>query len=223
MQYYSTKIIHLGSCAFRQPKAASHCSKLHGYRLSTKITFTCKELDENNWCVDFGSLKELKAIFENQFDHTTCISLNDPELETFKMLNEKGIVDLRVMSGVGIEKFAEFIFNTANNFIKAKTNNRCWVQQVEVWEHEQNSAGIVNLTIEDIKHAQKMLQEESQTQPKAEVEKQVIFTEEKSTCSIPQEITTQQPPAPNSAANPLYAKKSTGWSDSFKGTSWGNK
>lgn len=58
------------SCAFRQPTATSHCNMIHGYALSFQFTFGCGALDENNWVVDFGGLKELKEWLEFSFDHT---------------------------------------------------------------------------------------------------------------------------------------------------------
>ena len=138
--FRSTKIIELGSCAFRQPKATSHCKYLHGYRLVAKFLFGCNELDNKNWVVDFGGLKGLKTKLEKQFDHTTIISSDDPFLEDFKKLNDKGVIDLRIMDGVGIEKFAEYCYNLASSFIDDMTEGRCWVKKVEVWEHEKNSA-----------------------------------------------------------------------------------
>jgi len=145
MHYYSTKTIDLGSCAFRQPYANSHCKFLHGYRLVAKFVFACNNLDKNNWVVDFGGLSELKNILEKQFDHTTVVWEKDPQLELFRLLNERGVVDLRVMQdGVGIEKFAEYCFDVANKYIKGVTNDRCWVESVEVWEHEKNSAFVKN-------------------------------------------------------------------------------
>ena len=140
MSFTSTKIIELGSCAFRQPKAESHCRFIHGYRLTAKFWFGASQLDENNWVVDFGSLKHLKKILQAQFDHTMVIAADDPAIRAFKMLNDDDIVDLRIMDGVGIEKFAEYCFNTANKFIKESTEGRCWVDKVEVFEHENNSA-----------------------------------------------------------------------------------
>lgn len=141
MSFSSTKIIELGSCAFRQPEAKSHCRFLHGYRLVGKFWFGAKELDENNWVVDFGGLKNLKKLFQLQFDHTTVISSTDPAIANFKSLNEHGIVDLRIMEGgVGIEKFAEFCYKTADEYVKEVTNNRCWCKKVEIFEHENNSA-----------------------------------------------------------------------------------
>ena len=141
MSFQSTKIIELGSCAFRQPRAESHCSYLHGYRLTAKFWFEAKELDENHWVVDFGSLKDLKQILQDQFDHTTCIAQDDPLLPAFKELANKEGCDLRIMpSGTGIERIAEWCYNAANRFVAGATNNRCQCTQVEVFEHENNSA-----------------------------------------------------------------------------------
>jgi 6-pyruvoyltetrahydropterin/6-carboxytetrahydropterin synthase len=139
-KFTSTKIIELGSCAFRQPRADSHCKYLHGYRLTAKFWFTAKELDQNNWVVDFGGLKELKKLLQDQFDHTTCISKDDPKLDAFRRLDEAGVCDLRVMDGVGIEKFAEWCHAAADNFVGVTTNMRCRCVAVEVFEHENNSA-----------------------------------------------------------------------------------
>jgi len=140
-KFTSTKVIPLGSCAFRQPTAESHCRFIHGYRLQAKFWFTCNELDKNNWVVDFGGLKPLKAELEQTFDHKTVVSIKDPQLEIFKMLELQGIVELVIMeNGVGIERFAEFCFNAANEFIKNTTEGRCWCSRVEVWEHPDNSA-----------------------------------------------------------------------------------
>lgn len=138
--YSSTKIIELGSCAFRQPQADSHCRFLHGYRLTAKFWFEATHLDHNNWVVDFGALKELKSILQHQFDHTTCISRSDPKHMLFKQMRDEGLCDLRIMDGVGIEKFAEFCHGKADEFVKHTTQGRCRCSQVEVFEHENNSA-----------------------------------------------------------------------------------
>jgi 6-pyruvoyltetrahydropterin/6-carboxytetrahydropterin synthase len=140
--YVSTKIIELGSCAFRQWRAThSRCSYIHGYQLKAKFWFGCSELDERNWAVDFGGLKELKAKLQQQFDHTLCIAADDPQLPLFQQLHDAKACDLRVMqNGVGIERTAEFCFNLASEHIKELTKGRCWVEKVEVWEHDLNSA-----------------------------------------------------------------------------------
>ena len=141
MSFTSTKILELGSCAFRQPKADhSHCRFLHGYRLTAKFWFAANTLDKHNWVVDFGSLDHLKKLLKNQFDHTTVIDKSDPYIESFQGLDGAGVLDLRVMDGVGIEKFAEYCFKVSNDFISEQSEGRCWVDKVEVFEHENNSA-----------------------------------------------------------------------------------
>lgn len=140
-RYVSTKVIPLGSCAFRQPLAKSHCRFIHGYRLQAKFWFTCSSLDSNNWVVDFGALKGLKTILEETFDHKTVVSGTDPDLDMFKELQKRNMIELVIMAdGVGIEKFANFCFEVADDYIKDSTYGRCWVRKVEVWEHEGNSA-----------------------------------------------------------------------------------
>lgn len=138
--FQSTKIIELGSCAFRQPNAESHCKFIHGYRLTAKFWFEADRLDTNNWVVDFGSLKGLKKLMQDQFDHTTCIAQTDPKLDMFKKLRDAGVCDLRIMDGVGIEKFAEYCHTVAQAYVDELTDGRCRCVQVEMFEHENNSA-----------------------------------------------------------------------------------
>ncbi len=140
--FQSTKILDLGSCAFRQPKAGhSHCRFIHGYRLTAKFWFGTNVLDKHNWVVDFGSLKGLKNKLHDQFDHTTCIAADDPTLPIFEELVKADACDLRIMpNGTGIERIAEWCFDTSDQYVKALTKGRCWVDRVEVWEHEKNSA-----------------------------------------------------------------------------------
>lgn len=138
--FKSTKVIELGSCAFRQPTATSHCRFLHGYRLTAKFWFEADALDQNNWVVDFGGLKDLKKILQDQFDHTTCVSKEDPKLMLFKQMNDTGLCDLRIMDGVGIEKFAEWCWSAANTHVEKITEGRCRCIKAEVFEHESNSA-----------------------------------------------------------------------------------
>ena len=141
-KFQSTKVIELGSAAFRQWRAShSHCQYVHGYQLKAKFWFGCSELDEKNWAADFGGLKELKSILHNTFDHKLLIASDDPCLDEFILLEKKGAVQLSIFeNGVGIERAAEYCFNTASEFIKEKYGERVWVERVEVFEHEDNSA-----------------------------------------------------------------------------------
>lgn len=128
------------SCCFRQWRAKdSHCRFLHGYAFSIKLTFQ-GELDERNWVYNFGDLKEIKKYLEDLLDHKTVIAEDDPELETFKQLDKQGLIQLRVIPSVGCEKFAQYIFDYVANYVKQRTNDRVKLFEVEVKEHDSNSA-----------------------------------------------------------------------------------
>ena len=143
MTYFSTKTYghNIGlSAVFRQPNADhSHCHLLHGYSLQFKFTFGCSELDNKNWAVDFGGLKPLKAWLEDMFDHKLCLDNNDPHVVAFKRLESLDL-EIRYFDGVGAEKFAQHAFEFADKLIRDKTNDRCWVEEVECSEHGANSA-----------------------------------------------------------------------------------
>lgn len=143
MAYFSTKRyghnIGLSAC-FRQPKAHSHCKFLHGYSLAFKFTFGCNELDERNWVVDFGGLKTLKTMLEDTFDHKVVLDKDDPHLMDFRVLQAKELIDIVVLDGVGVEKFAEHAYEMATKVVDVLTDGRCWVEEVECAEHGANSA-----------------------------------------------------------------------------------
>ena len=206
MSFESTKVIELGSCAFRQWRADhSHCKFIHGYRLISKFWFGCDNLDDRHWVVDFGSLKELKNTLEKQFDHTLCVAADDPCLEDFKKLHEKGVCDLRIMAtGVGIERTAQWCFITADMIVRSQTKNRCWVNKVEVWEHEKNSA---IYSYESINRCKSEHIEEKKIEPVAVSTHHIMNSE--------QVLSNGPIPAP------VGNKVTSGWSNPFGGTSWG--
>ena len=144
MTHHSTKTYghNIGlSAVFRQPNADhSHCHLLHGYSLAFKFTFGCEELDNKNWAVDFGGLKPLKAWLEDHFDHKLALDMNDPHLEKFKELEKLDLAEIRMFDGVGAEMFAKHAFEFADKLIREKTDNRCYVVEVECAEHGANSA-----------------------------------------------------------------------------------
>jgi 6-pyruvoyltetrahydropterin/6-carboxytetrahydropterin synthase len=226
--YTSTKVIELGSCAFRQPKAKSHCRFLHGYRLSAKFEFTTFTLDENNWVVDFGALNGLKRQLESLFYHTTIISTSDPELDTFTTLHQKGVIDLRVLPAVGIEAFAAKCAEIASKEIDIITSNRCWVSKVEVWEHEKNSATFTPLHYNtDASAATTAVTDRGlvvTSKPDGII---VLGTASKSeSLSLSKPEVKPEASAMQSFINsaPLHnTKVSNSMRDPFKGTSWGNK
>lgn len=144
MTFQSTKQygheIGLSAC-FRQWKAHSHCSKLHGYALAVKFVFACNELDETNWVVDFGSMKSLKGMLEDTFDHKLLVAEDDPQLQEILRLQSLGVADVVVVPACGCEMFADMIFQCAKIWLSDNGYTpRVWLVSVEVKEHGANSA-----------------------------------------------------------------------------------
>lgn len=147
MSFISTKTYNhsIGlSCAFRQWRAKhSHCKYIHGYALSVRLNFKGM-LNDRNWVYDFGDLKFVKEFLEDTFDHKTVVAEDDPELESFKELEEKGLIQLKIIPHVGCEKFAEYICKQISTTIEVNSNERVKLMSVEVREHSGNSAIYIN-------------------------------------------------------------------------------
>lgn len=211
-QFESTKVIELGSCAFRQWRAKhSACQYVHGYQLKAKLWFGSASLDEKNWVVDFGGLKDLKQTLNNQFDHTLCVAEDDPALDLFIELEKQGAAKLRIMQGgVGIERTAEWVFKTADTYIRELTEDRCWVNRVEVFEHENNSA---------IYFAEKRKVPFKPLSPaSAGVDVQLSNT----LVEPPAEIVLNEETVTHSTAAPVGNKVTSGKGGWFEGTTWGS-
>jgi 6-pyruvoyltetrahydropterin/6-carboxytetrahydropterin synthase len=131
------------SACFRQPFANSHCRDPHGYPLSFKFMFEAHVLDSNNWVLDFGSLKPLKAWLVDNFDHRTLLAANDPALPDFHALYDKfGFAPVNVVSAVGCEAFAKMAWDYANAMLPLddRAGRGLRLVEVEVREHGANSA-----------------------------------------------------------------------------------
>jgi len=183
-KYYSTKTYGNDrglSCTFRQWRSThSHCSLLHGYSIGIKLIFESETLDDRNWVMDFGGLKAFKEWSEYMFDHTLIIAEDDPFLSKFKELNaivrtdsedpnsevpqKRGAVcDIRIVEGVGCEKFAELVYKKMDSILKSFQKHGHWeyvdnnqhvhryecrypvgvgvrLKSAEVFEHAGNSA-----------------------------------------------------------------------------------
>ena len=148
-KYQSNKLFDGYSTCFRQWKAdGTHCKFLHGYAVSFRVWFE-GDLDHRNWVFDFGGMKRAthtidgmapKDFFAWLLDHTTIVAQDDPYLEKFIQMDKDGIIQLRILPSVGCERFAEFLYNVINTFLKVETENRVKAVKVEVYEHERNAA-----------------------------------------------------------------------------------
>ena len=108
--------------------------------------------------------------------------------------------------GVGIEKTAEWCLNTANKYIKETTNGRCWVEKVEVWEHDKNSA---------------LAFASNKCCSNRDTATQTHTTVAAPAPEIQEAINNVVTQGNNPNAAPVGNKVTTGFSNLFAGTSWG--
>lgn len=145
-QYVSTKeFVDAFPCAYRQWRADSHCNHIHGYAFSMKFFFGTNFLDVRNWAADYGGLKELKSVLQDQFDHTLLVASDDPYIETYKMLQEKNLAKLTILPRLGCEGLADMLYKYVNGvYIPDMWGpgeaNRLWCFRVEVRETQSNMA-----------------------------------------------------------------------------------
>lgn len=151
------------SACFRQHRATSHCRFLHGYALSFKFVFEADTLDENNWVIDFGSLKPLKQWLCDTFDHKLLVAEDDPDGYWLKQLGgirwsqdstndvayEPGheeLADVLVVPRVGCEAFARMAWSYAQSTLPELNRTardfppRVRLVEVECREHGANGA-----------------------------------------------------------------------------------
>ena len=134
--YKITKLFTGFSTCFRQFGAVSHCKYLHGYALQFKVTIKTSYLDRNNWVSDYGGFKDFKLWLKHWFDHTCFVTLSDPEIETFKKLKERGIIQLRITDKISIEMFAQMVYE----YLEKQLPPKIKLESVECIETPYNSA-----------------------------------------------------------------------------------
>ncbi|MDB4430206.1 6-carboxytetrahydropterin synthase [bacterium] len=211
MKFTSSKVIDIGSAAFRQWRSThSHCQYIHGYRLKATITFECDKLDDKNWVMDFGGLKDLKATLRNTFDHKLVVAGDDPEIETLKQLDSAGLAQVVILhSGVGCERFAQYVLKTADTYVDEVTDGRVRVYSVQINEHENNYATCYRSSSIDLQVSI------------SDTEATTVAQLEDIHGSIAIDTPTESPASNNTAA-PVGKTQGTktkgGW---FDGTTWG--
>jgi 6-pyruvoyltetrahydropterin/6-carboxytetrahydropterin synthase len=110
-----------------------------------KFFFGTNDLDVRNWAADYGGLKELKKILEDQFDHTTLVAQDDPELEFYKEMERRKLAKLTILPALGCEALSDMLYKYVNGVYipdmwgdgEAK---RLWCYRVEVRETQSNMA-----------------------------------------------------------------------------------
>jgi 6-pyruvoyltetrahydropterin/6-carboxytetrahydropterin synthase len=121
---------------------------LHGYALAFTFTFEAEKLDDRNWVMDFGGLKDLKTWLVENFDHRLLVAKDDPQLALIQALHATKIANVHVVSNVGCEAFAQMAFEHANFLLTlgqlTGDKGRVMLTEVICHEHEGNSAGYRN-------------------------------------------------------------------------------
>jgi 6-pyruvoyltetrahydropterin/6-carboxytetrahydropterin synthase len=130
------------SCAVRQWAADSHCALLHGYSLGFRFTFAAEQLDVRGWVVDFGSggFGRIREWLHDVFDHALLVAEDDPARREFDRLADLGLAQVRIVPGTSCERIAQFVFEAMCPLIHEVTKGRCWIVEVECFEHGANSA-----------------------------------------------------------------------------------
>ena len=139
-KFTSTKTYRNLPCAHRQWKHKGHCAYIHGYSREYTFYFEADEMDEHGWVVGFGDLKNLEKYLLDMYDHTLLIAENDPELDTFKELDKKGLCDLRIVPEASLEGSAKVALEKANQILDNMTAGRARCFKVEARENDKNSA-----------------------------------------------------------------------------------
>jgi 6-pyruvoyltetrahydropterin/6-carboxytetrahydropterin synthase len=142
-KYISTKTYNqIGPVAYRQWRADSHCSRIHGYALSFHFEFECDTLDARNWCMDFGGLKPLKGLLEDWFDHTLLVAEDDPLRDHLLNLGKLKLAKITEVEKTGCEGIAAFLYEYINTIFLPNygEKDRVWCSKVEVRETDSNMA-----------------------------------------------------------------------------------
>lgn len=152
-KFISTKVYDGFSTCFRQWRAEdTHCKYLHGYGVSFKVWFE-GELDYRNWVFDFGGMKRAENKIDGRapadwfkwlLDHTVIIAQDDPTLDKWKQLDTNGVIQLRIVPAVGAERFAEYLLEKIDQFVRLETGERVRVKMLEFREHSKNTALVYN-------------------------------------------------------------------------------
>lgn len=145
-KYVSTKeYVDAFPVAYRQHKADSFCRLIHGYAFSMKFYFGTNDLDVRNWAMDYGGLKDLKEILQQQFDHTLLVAETDPHLDWYKEAEKRGIAQLTILPRLGCEGLADMLYKYVNgvyipDLLGEGESQRLWCYRVEVRETQSNMA-----------------------------------------------------------------------------------
>ena len=134
--------------AHRNWNSGTHCALIHGYARTVEITIRAEKLDRAQWVIDLGDLKFVREILSKEWDHRLLVASDDILLDDLRALEEKGALSLNVMDvsrgwGPGLEGSCQFLYDCIDPQLRAKTQGRCRITKVEIWEKTDNRAALV--------------------------------------------------------------------------------
>lgn len=133
-------------CCYRSWARQGKHVYLHGYELTFDIEFACAETELGpNVVLNNRHLKDVRSVLRRQFDHTTLIAADDPQIALFEVLAERGVIDLRIMISTGMQAAAAWVFDTVDSIVFEATKGRVWVSRVLARESRNN---VITLTAE---------------------------------------------------------------------------
>ncbi len=162
MAYTSTKTFDCISTAHRNWRARNNpsrdsrkCAYIHGYTKTFTFVFGCSELDDYQWCVDYGTSSSnpdkprtmtlIKQFIQDDLDHGVTTDSHDPMLLKLKEMHDLELIKLIVIpvengqSG-SVEGLCRYLFNRFDPLLQEETGGRCWIQSITVSEHHKNSS-----------------------------------------------------------------------------------
>jgi hypothetical protein len=127
------------SCVTRNFLSSDSCV-LRGYNLQIKIVFETWDLNTDLTNIPLSVDRDIKNFLLDTFHFTTIVGANDPHLPEFDRLSNLGIIKLKIIADVGLEKFAEHIFFWIQKYITENNLSRLIIKTVEVREHSGRSS-----------------------------------------------------------------------------------
>lgn len=125
--------------AHRQHRHAGHCAYIHGHNWTITLTFACKQLDSSGFVVDFGQLKYIKDWIACHLDHACLLNEDDPHRADL-VSQKASLFKFYILPCCSSEGIAQHLFQIFNSMVQSHTQQRVWLNQVDIKEDSKNSA-----------------------------------------------------------------------------------
>jgi len=139
--------------AHRQPKHDGHCAQVHGHNWYFEVTLTADKLDPCGFILDVGKMDDVKAWFDENFDHTILLNLDDPLLLKFlkwdaefqAVSNNRHLFKIVKVSDCSMEGLARWVGRNVQEILNRNPSSfsrGVRVVSVTCYEDEKNSSNV---------------------------------------------------------------------------------